>query len=94
MYRKSSKFWDIKFEIHFLLTGNDIWTYMYTPRHAYIHTFFVCFFFAVDSSYITMWSVSLGGPMQFPHLAPTYAAINALCILANITEKVFDVLNR
>ncbi|XP_059157217.1 protein farnesyltransferase subunit beta-like [Physella acuta] len=35
-----------------------------------------------------------GGPMQFPHLAPTYAAVNALCILANITEKVFDVLNR
>ncbi|GFO30262.1 protein farnesyltransferase subunit beta [Plakobranchus ocellatus] len=35
-----------------------------------------------------------GGPMQYPHLAPTYAAVNALCILANITEKVFDVLDR
>ncbi|GFR66454.1 protein farnesyltransferase subunit beta [Elysia marginata] len=35
-----------------------------------------------------------GGPMQYPHLAPTYAAVNALCILANITEKVFDILNR
>ncbi|CAL1540060.1 unnamed protein product [Lymnaea stagnalis] len=35
-----------------------------------------------------------GGPMQFPHLAPTYAAVNALCILANITEKAFDVLDR
>ncbi|XP_005106363.1 protein farnesyltransferase subunit beta [Aplysia californica] len=35
-----------------------------------------------------------GGPMQFPHLAPTYAAVNALCILANITEKVLDVIDR
>ncbi|XP_055879773.1 protein farnesyltransferase subunit beta-like [Biomphalaria glabrata] len=35
-----------------------------------------------------------GGPMQFPHLAPTYAAVNALCILANVTNKVFDVINR
>ncbi|BFZ06949.1 hypothetical protein BsWGS_09989 [Bradybaena similaris] len=35
-----------------------------------------------------------GGPMQYPHLAPTYAAVNSLCILSNITDKVFNVLNR
>ncbi|XP_076441942.1 protein farnesyltransferase subunit beta-like isoform X2 [Babylonia areolata] len=35
-----------------------------------------------------------GGPGQFPHLAPTYAAVNALCILAPVTTKVFDVLDR
>lgn len=35
-----------------------------------------------------------GGPLQFAHLAPTYAAVNALCILATVTEKVFDVLDR
>ncbi|KAK7103387.1 protein farnesyltransferase subunit beta-like [Littorina saxatilis] len=35
-----------------------------------------------------------GGPGQFAHLAPTYAAVNALCILATVTEKVFDNLDR
>lgn len=35
-----------------------------------------------------------GGPMQFPHIAPTYAAVNALCILSNITEKVLEVIDR
>lgn len=35
-----------------------------------------------------------GGPGQQAHLAPTYAAINALCILSTITEKAFDVLDR
>ena len=33
-----------------------------------------------------------GGPGQYPHLAPTYAAVNALCILG--TEEAFDVINR
>lgn len=33
-----------------------------------------------------------GGPGQYPHLAPTYAAVNALCILG--TEKAYDVINR
>ena len=32
--------------------------------------------------------------MQYAHLAPTYAAVNALCILSNVTKKVFDVINR
>ncbi|KAL8592586.1 hypothetical protein ACOMHN_026516 [Nucella lapillus] len=35
-----------------------------------------------------------GGPGQFAHLAPTYAAVNALCILASVTEKAFDFLDR
>lgn len=35
-----------------------------------------------------------GGPMQYPHLAPTYAAVNAICILSNVTTKVFQVINR
>ncbi|CAG5132348.1 unnamed protein product [Candidula unifasciata] len=35
-----------------------------------------------------------GGPMQYPHLAPTYAAVNSLCILSNITDRVFNVLKQ
>ncbi|XP_025104033.1 protein farnesyltransferase subunit beta-like isoform X2 [Pomacea canaliculata] len=35
-----------------------------------------------------------GGPGQVPHLAPTYAAVNTLAILATVTEDVFKVLNR
>ncbi|KAK7488350.1 hypothetical protein BaRGS_00020324 [Batillaria attramentaria] len=35
-----------------------------------------------------------GGPGQVAHLAPTYAAVNALCILSTITDKAFDVLDR
>ncbi|KAF1548815.1 Protein farnesyltransferase subunit beta, partial [Eudyptes schlegeli] len=33
-----------------------------------------------------------GGPGQHPHLAPTYAAINALCIIG--TEEAFGVIDR
>ncbi|GIY68381.1 protein farnesyltransferase subunit beta [Caerostris darwini] len=33
-----------------------------------------------------------GGPGQEPHLAPTYAAVNALCILR--CEEAFNVINR
>ncbi|XP_074249218.1 protein farnesyltransferase subunit beta isoform X1 [Saimiri boliviensis] len=33
-----------------------------------------------------------GGPGQYPHLAPTYAAVNALCIIG--TEEAYDVINR
>ncbi|XP_013377345.1 PREDICTED: protein farnesyltransferase subunit beta isoform X2 [Chinchilla lanigera] len=33
-----------------------------------------------------------GGPGQHPHLAPTYAAVNALCIIG--TEEAYDVINR
>ncbi|KFO80513.1 Protein farnesyltransferase subunit beta, partial [Cuculus canorus] len=33
-----------------------------------------------------------GGPGQHPHLAPTYAAVNALCIIG--TEEAFDVIDR
>uniref|UniRef100_A0A8D0G6U0 Protein farnesyltransferase subunit beta n=1 Tax=Sphenodon punctatus TaxID=8508 RepID=A0A8D0G6U0_SPHPU len=33
-----------------------------------------------------------GGPGQYPHLAPTYAAVNALCIIG--TEEAFTVINR
>ncbi|UYV66895.1 FNTB [Cordylochernes scorpioides] len=33
-----------------------------------------------------------GGPQQDPHLAPTYAAVNALCILG--TEEAFDSIDR
>lgn len=33
-----------------------------------------------------------GGPGQDPHLAPTYAAVNALCIIG--TEEAFGVINR
>ncbi|OBS67345.1 hypothetical protein A6R68_04114, partial [Neotoma lepida] len=33
-----------------------------------------------------------GGPGQYPHLAPTYAAVNALCIIA--TEEAYNVINR
>nr|XP_033808619.1 protein farnesyltransferase subunit beta-like isoform X1 [Geotrypetes seraphini] len=33
-----------------------------------------------------------GGPGQYPHLAPTYAAVNALCSLG--TEEAFNVINR
>ena len=41
------------------------------------------------------WNIYLdfsGGPGQYPHLAPTYAAVNALCILA--TEEAYEVINR
>ena len=33
-----------------------------------------------------------GGPGQVAHLAPTYAAVNALCILG--TEEAYQVINR
>uniref|UniRef100_A0A8D8CKL0 Protein farnesyltransferase subunit beta n=1 Tax=Culex pipiens TaxID=7175 RepID=A0A8D8CKL0_CULPI len=33
-----------------------------------------------------------GGPGQDPHLAPTYAAVNALCIIG--TEKALNAINR
>ncbi|XP_051885438.1 protein farnesyltransferase subunit beta isoform X2 [Pristis pectinata] len=33
-----------------------------------------------------------GGPGQEPHLAPTYAAVNALCIIG--TEESYGVINR
>ncbi|KAK9497123.1 hypothetical protein O3M35_004499 [Rhynocoris fuscipes] len=33
-----------------------------------------------------------GGPFQEPHLAPTYAAVNALCILG--TEDAYNVIDR
>ena len=33
-----------------------------------------------------------GGPGQVPHLAPTYAAVNALCILG--TEQALECINR
>ncbi|NXA40621.1 FNTB farnesyltransferase, partial [Eudromia elegans] len=33
-----------------------------------------------------------GGPGQQPHLAPTYAAVNALCIIG--TEEAFGVIDR
>ncbi|XP_003472561.1 protein farnesyltransferase subunit beta isoform X1 [Cavia porcellus] len=33
-----------------------------------------------------------GGPGQHPHLAPTYAAVNALCIIG--TEEAYDIINR
>uniref|UniRef100_Q0VFT7 Protein farnesyltransferase subunit beta n=1 Tax=Xenopus tropicalis TaxID=8364 RepID=Q0VFT7_XENTR len=33
-----------------------------------------------------------GGPGQQPHLAPTFAAVNALCTIG--TEEAFDVINR
>lgn len=33
-----------------------------------------------------------GGPGQAPHLASTYAAVQALCILG--TEEAFEVINR
>ncbi|XP_071454031.1 protein farnesyltransferase subunit beta [Hetaerina americana] len=33
-----------------------------------------------------------GGPGQYPHLAPTYAAVNSLCIIG--TEEAYKVINR
>ncbi|RXM93089.1 Protein farnesyltransferase subunit beta, partial [Acipenser ruthenus] len=33
-----------------------------------------------------------GGPGQHPHLAPTYAAVNALCIIG--TEEAYNVIDR
>ncbi|XP_013386993.1 protein farnesyltransferase subunit beta isoform X2 [Lingula anatina] len=35
-----------------------------------------------------------GGPLQEPHLAPTYAAVNALSILGKYTEEAYDVIAR
>jgi len=33
-----------------------------------------------------------GGPLQLPHLAPTYAAVNALCVIG--TEEAYDSIDR
>lgn len=33
-----------------------------------------------------------GGPGQYPHLAPTYAAVNSLCIIG--TEKAYKAIDR
>lgn len=35
---------------------------------------------------------SQGGPGQLPHLAPTYAAVLALCILG--TEEAYKAIDR
>ncbi|XP_067681772.1 protein farnesyltransferase subunit beta-like [Haliotis asinina] len=35
-----------------------------------------------------------GGPGQNAHLAPTYAAVNALCILAPVTDEAYKAINR
>lgn len=35
-----------------------------------------------------------GGPGQAPHLAPTYAATNALCILAERNDRAYQVIDR
>ncbi|ESO83518.1 hypothetical protein LOTGIDRAFT_222587 [Lottia gigantea] len=35
-----------------------------------------------------------GGPGQVAHLAPTYAAVNALCILSQVTDEALNVINR
>jgi len=35
-----------------------------------------------------------GGPGQMPHLATTYAAVCALCILGQYSEKAYTVINR
>lgn len=35
-----------------------------------------------------------GGPGQLPHLAPTYAAVCALCILGRYWKKAYDVIDR
>ena len=34
----------------------------------------------------------LGGPGQYPHLAPTYAAVLALCIIG--TQEAYDAIDR
>ena len=36
----------------------------------------------------------LGGPGQMPHLAPTYAAVCALCILGRFWTKAYNVIDR
>lgn len=33
-----------------------------------------------------------GGPGQYPHLAPTYAAVNSLCIIG--TDKAYEAIDR
>lgn len=33
-----------------------------------------------------------GGPGQFPHLAPTYAAVNSLCIIG--TERAYEAIDK
>ncbi|XP_065051616.1 protein farnesyltransferase subunit beta-like isoform X2 [Rhopilema esculentum] len=35
-----------------------------------------------------------GGPGQMPHLAPTYAAVCSLCILARFWEGAYDIIDR
>eukprot|EP00794_Sanderia_malayensis_P017786 gene17787-19563_t len=35
-----------------------------------------------------------GGPGQLPHLAPTYAAVCALCILGRYWEGAYNIINR
>lgn len=35
-----------------------------------------------------------GGPGQLPHLAPTYAAVSALCILSKSWKQAYDIINR
>jgi len=35
-----------------------------------------------------------GGPSQLPHLAPTYAAVCALCILGRYWKGAYDIINR
>jgi protein farnesyltransferase subunit beta len=33
-----------------------------------------------------------GGPMQLPHLAPTYAAVNSLCIIG--TDRAYQAIHK
>ena len=37
---------------------------------------------------------SLGGPGQMPHLAPTYAAICALCIAGIYYPEAYNLIDR
>ena len=53
----------------------------------------MCFLFTCVSWLLHyLWFKLLGGPGQYPHLAPTYAAVLALCIIG--TQEAYDAIDR
>uniref|UniRef100_A0A3P9P0F1 Protein farnesyltransferase subunit beta n=1 Tax=Poecilia reticulata TaxID=8081 RepID=A0A3P9P0F1_POERE len=59
------------------------------PFAFFILIYLVCQFLALCQSPTGGFA---GGPGQHAHLAPTYAAVNALCVIG--TEEAYNVINR
>ena len=89
-----------KFEFWCYTYRNKLFNTLFSIQHFLSPSLSLFFLLLLSYKYIgllvnfLLFFFLTGGPGQFPHLAPTYAAVNALCVLAVVTEKVFDYLDR